>query len=241
MIAGLQEDLQFIPPRRDVVQDRVQLIFEHARGIVDTMSALSGTSTAKLGEVLDRQSFEVERYIAALQELATPRLAMSLSEVGLEDEAEAGGKAAYLGEIKNKIGLPVPNGFVLTTEAYRRFCGIPHWVRIRDATRAADLDQLDTIRTTSKNLQELVMETELPRAVEVAISDRARALTGPSTGFAVRSSAVGEGGAQILRRSVPHGLERDRRPTRSGLQTGESPPASASALFPIASPPASLK
>src|ERR671939_157243 len=36
----------------------------------------------------------------------------------------AGGKAASLGELAD-AGLPVPGGFCITTEAYRRAVGIP--------------------------------------------------------------------------------------------------------------------
>src|SRR5450432_2243129 len=44
-------------------------------------------------------------------------------------------KDAVLGEIQNRMGLPVPDGFVLTTEAYCQYCGIPLWEKFRDATR----------------------------------------------------------------------------------------------------------
>ena len=47
-----------------------------------------------------------------------------------------------LGEIKDRLGLAVPDGFVLTTEAYRQFCGIPFWSTIRDALRDSDLADL---------------------------------------------------------------------------------------------------
>ena len=43
-----------------------------------------------------------------------------LDTVGRDDVAIAGGKGANLGELI-RAGLPVPTGFVLTTEAYRAF------------------------------------------------------------------------------------------------------------------------
>jgi phosphoenolpyruvate synthase/pyruvate phosphate dikinase len=42
---------------------------------------------------------------------------VSLSDLGQDDLATAGGKAANLGELV-RAGFPVPNGFVVTTEAY---------------------------------------------------------------------------------------------------------------------------
>ncbi len=192
LISGLQEDLNYVPPKRDVIEDRVAALFDRAQGTVAALEKLTGYRQDRLRQMLDSQQNEIERYIASLQELVTPRLAAWLREIGIEDSAEAGGKAAALGEVKRKLGLPVPDGYVLTTEAYRQFCGIPHWQKIRDAIREVEPTDLEALRDVSRMLQELVLETPLPRAVEVAITDRARALK-TGGGLAVRSSAVGEG------------------------------------------------
>ncbi len=194
LMAGLQEDLQYVPPRRDVLGGRVADIFSRASGVVDALNSLTGSSYASLQAAVEAQRNEVERYVAACQELTTPRLSGWLSEFGLDAVAEVGGKAAYLGEIKNKLGLPVPDGYVLTTEAYRRFCGIPLWEQIRDAVQEIDLNELDSLSAISARLVGLVMEAPLPRAVEVAVSERALHLSRDGQGLAVRSSAVGEGG-----------------------------------------------
>ena len=45
------------------------------------------------------------------------RFVVSLGDLGRDDVATAGGKAANLGELV-RAGFPVPNGFVVTTEAY---------------------------------------------------------------------------------------------------------------------------
>lgn len=193
VIVALQEDLQYVPPRRDVVEDRVGAIFTKAGGIVAALDRLTGFRHAILQGALEAQRNEVERYIAAQQELLSPRLAVWLFEVGLADAAEVGGKAAALAEVKNKLGLPVPDGYALTTEAYRQFCGIRHWKAIRDSLKNLLAADHGAIREIAGQLQELVMSTPLPRAVEVAIGDRARVFEGHGHHLAVRSSAVGEG------------------------------------------------
>jgi pyruvate,water dikinase len=193
IIVGLQEDLQYVPPRREVVESRVGTIFQKAGDIVGTLDRLTGFRHAILYGALDNQRNEVERYVAAQQELSTPRLAVWLYEVGLADSSEVGGKAAALGEVKNKLGLPVPNGYALTTEAYQQFCGIRHWKTIRDFTKDLVATDLAAIQEISAQLQALVLSTPLPRAVEVAVADRASVLEGHGYHLAVRSSAVGEG------------------------------------------------
>jgi pyruvate, water dikinase len=191
VIVGLQEDLTYVPPRRDIVETRVGQIFEKAGGIVAALDELTGFYHEKLYQALAQQQDEVERYIAVLQEFGGGRLAAWMYEIGVDDIEEAGGKAGTLGEVKRKLNLPVPNGYVLTTEAYRQFCGVPNWIKIRDAIHEIDPTDLEAIRESSSMLHEMVMDTPLSRALEVALTDRARALE--TQRFAVRSSAVGEG------------------------------------------------
>jgi len=98
------------------------------------------------------------------------------------------------GEIRNRLGLPVPDGFVLTTEAYRRYCGIPIWAEIRDAIRNLDLKDLEAVQRVSEALTRKAMDCPLPRAAEVAIAGRTETLLKNGGTLAVRSSAKGEGG-----------------------------------------------
>ena len=194
LMARLQEDLQYVPPRRDVLGDRVPTIFTKIGEVVAALQRLTGVRYDSLAAALDAQQLEIERYSAALEELVKPRLSAWLSEVNARSENDAGSKAAMLGEIRNKLGLPVPDGFVLTTEAYRQYCGIPLWNEIRDAIRNLDLNDLDALRRVSEELTRKAMDCPLPRTVEVAITGRTETLLKNGGTLAVRSSAKGEGG-----------------------------------------------
>ena len=198
VLSGLQEDLREVPPLRDALGGRITTIFDEAERIVAALGKLTGGRYSSLFAVLRDQRHDVETYIAACQELTTPRLSTSLSEVDAQAALEVGGKAAALGEIKNRLGLPVPDGYVLTTEAYRQFCGLPLWMAVRDATREADLNDLDALRAISAKLKDMVLACPVPRNIEVAITERAFKLTTGGLGFAVRSSAVGEGGERTF-------------------------------------------
>lgn len=197
LMAGMQEDLKYVPPYREIFSRRVTEVFERAAGIVASLEALTGAVKRPLALALSEQRREVESYLARQQEIRPRRLSAWLSEVGMASAAEVGGKAAALGEIRNRLGAPVPDGYVLTTEAYRRFCGIPLWKEIREALRGADPADLEGLRGISTRLMTRVLQCPLPRAVEVAVSERARVLAAASSlgGLAIRSSAVGEGGA----------------------------------------------
>jgi len=197
-MARLQEDLRFVSPRRAIVGDRIAALYEKSEQTVSTLERLGRFSFPKLHESLHEQRDEVERYIAAQEELVPSHFAHWLVEIGESSVGVAGGKAASLGEIKNKLHLPVPDGFVLTTDAYRQFCGIPLWEKIRDATHQLDLNDLNALEKISADLSAMVMALPVPRAIEVAITERARTLCEPGGGLAVRSSAVGEGGQRTF-------------------------------------------
>ncbi len=198
LIASLQEDLRFVPPRRDVLGDRPRLIFETAGTIVATLEGLLKKPHSKLAHRLSLFKSETEGFLAFEEERAERRLAASLSEIGLEDSPETGEKAAALGEVKNALELPVPDGFVMTAEAYWRFFGLARFKELRDAFRGLSHDDMDGVKRASEMLVTLVRESPIPRAAEAAMEERAKLLGGNGAPLAVRSSAVGEGGERTF-------------------------------------------
>ncbi len=198
LISALQEDLQFAPPLRDILGTRIATVYERLGATVSALEKLSGVPYSQLHSSIAAQQNEVERYVASRQELANPDLSAWLADFDGSAVTEVGSKAAALAEIKNKLRLPVPDGYVLTANSYRQFCGIPLWSQIRDATRNLDLNDLDALGATSARLTDRVMASPVPRGIEVAVTGRAHILRRACDGFAVRSSAVGEGGERTF-------------------------------------------
>jgi pyruvate,water dikinase len=196
LMAGLQDDLQYVPPRREVLGGRIGTVFNRIHGVVASLERLTGVSQRTLAAAIETQRSEIDRYSAGLEERAKPRLCAWLSDLDADSENEAGSKAAALGEICNRLGLPVPDGFVLTAEAYRQYCGIPLWEKIRDAFHNPDVNDLDALSRVSESLTRCVKESALPQGVEGAITDGAATLLRQGGALAVRSSARGEGNAR---------------------------------------------
>ena len=192
ILASIQEDLQYTTAREEVLADRVASIFDRTDRVVEALGTLTARDHPLLARAARAQRREVERFLVASRARPTPGLAASLSDVDVSSAEEVGSKAAFLGEVKNRLRLPVPDGFALTAEAYRQFCETPLWIRIRNATRPADLGDLEALQEIAAHLTGRVMDLPVPRELEVAITEGARAL-GASAGLAVRSSAVGEG------------------------------------------------
>jgi pyruvate,water dikinase len=122
-------------------------------------------------------------------------------DITRSDVALVGGKGANLGEM-TRAGFPVPPGFVVTVDAYRRFAeatGIAGKLRERLAT--LNVDDPDQLRLTSEAIQTLVREAAMPddvRAEVLAAYAQLSADDGvPEAIVAVRSSGTVEDTAQF--------------------------------------------
>jgi phosphoenolpyruvate synthase/pyruvate phosphate dikinase len=117
------------------------------------------------------------------------RYLRGLADLGRGDLATAGGKGANLGEL-TRAGLPVPPGFVLTTDAYRAFVasgGIGATV-LALADLAPDAEPA-AYEEPSRRIRELFAGAAVPDDVATELQE-ARAALGPAV--AVRSSATAE-------------------------------------------------
>lgn len=121
-------------------------------------------------------------------------------DVGRHDVALVGGKGANLGEML-RAGLPVPPGFVVTSEAFRMFyksAGLSTEVERR--LERLDVDDTKALQAASAELQNLVRVTSVPNEVRAAIVEayerlgRREGVTAPFV--AVRSSATAEDSAE---------------------------------------------
>src|SRR5689334_17068257 len=85
-----------------------------------------------------------------------PPLVRWFQDLSRDDVAVAGGKGANLGEM-TRAGLPVPPGFVVTVDAYRRFAGANGIdARVAERLERLDVDDPDALRAASDALQTLV-------------------------------------------------------------------------------------
>lgn len=108
----------------------------------------------------------------------------------------AGGKGANLGELVS-IKVPVPPGFVVTTQAYKDFLkstGLEE--RIASILREVDVNDKASLDRASSMIRQLIMEAPMPKEIEESIRgayrELARRLGIAKPLVAVRSSASAE-------------------------------------------------
>ena len=114
-------------------------------------------------------------------------------ELTIDDVGRAGGKGANLGELVS-AGLPVPEGFVVTAQAYLEAMDVGG-VRadLVDRVSTADADESSLARVAAE-LQDLVHKAGMPDSLRRELLDAYRRLGGDPF-VAVRSSATGEDSA----------------------------------------------
>ncbi|MFI9150352.1 rifamycin-inactivating phosphotransferase [Streptomyces sp. NPDC053367] len=106
--------------------------------------------------------------------------------------AVVGGKGAHLGGLRRIDGIRVPDGFCVTTEAFRRvMADVPSIEDRLDELSRVSPDDRDAIRTLSARIRRGIEEAALPEDLAAAIT-RAYARLGERTACAVRSSATAE-------------------------------------------------
>ncbi|HSL42120.1 MAG TPA: PEP/pyruvate-binding domain-containing protein [Anaerolineales bacterium] len=115
-------------------------------------------------------------------------LPLSDSQADIET---VGGKGMSLSRLA-QMGLPVPAGFHVTTEAYRQFVAANALQgQILSALQSADISQPATLETASATISVLFTESQIPSDVEAAIRNTYEALE-ERKAVAVRSSATAE-------------------------------------------------
>ncbi|GAB6180920.1 PEP/pyruvate-binding domain-containing protein [Desulfotomaculum defluvii] len=107
----------------------------------------------------------------------------SFKEVTAKDVATVGGKGANLGELF-LAGFPIPSGFCITVEAYRKF--------IRNANLSDISIDRDSVAQISREIIEKIYLEKMPEELRAAIINAYYSIIGPNSPVAVRSSATAE-------------------------------------------------
>jgi pyruvate,water dikinase len=189
---------------------------EHSRGPVEM-------DTVK--RLFDRLHLAVQKMLVALGDLGDPRsedllktlqqftrqttplfdpalsipthpILLPLSEIRAEMTAFVGHKAACLGDISRSMGLPVPDGFVLTARAFDDFMAANDLTGLIEAyLHGIDLDRTGPIQERCEHIRRLILQAPVPgdieRAVRAEMERWAHRRAAPVF-TSVRSTAVGE-------------------------------------------------
>ncbi|NTW34775.1 MAG: pyruvate, water dikinase [Syntrophobacteraceae bacterium] len=128
------------------------------------------------------------------------RLVLPLAEIDKDKADLVGSKMANVGEVKNRLKLRVPGGFVVTSAGYQRFFEANELQNEIDRRlQASEADELDQYYALSADIQQLIIRARVPEDLEREIMDAYHALEAEAgeeeVRVSVRSSALGEDAA----------------------------------------------
>lgn len=170
----------------------------HAFRMVKSLDVLSGHRYSQLYPVLEGIHERIKAELEVKREATEAALVLPYSAISKEMVDVVGGKNAHLGEVHNRLQLPVPPGFAITTHAYDAFLAHNDLVEeINKRKLAIDINDVESIREASEAIQALISAAHLPAALETAILDAygemgRRSESGAALRVSLRSSAIGE-------------------------------------------------
>ncbi|MFD4793238.1 rifamycin-inactivating phosphotransferase [Streptomyces anulatus] len=122
----------------------------------------------------------------------TDQYVLDLEEVDETRIAVVGGKGAHLGGLSRIEGICVPDGFCVTTDAFRRaMAEAPSLDDRLDELSRLDPEDRGAIRTLSARMRRIIEEVAVPGDVTAAVTG-ALGRFGEQGAYAVRSSATAE-------------------------------------------------
>jgi pyruvate,water dikinase len=202
------EILRMITELEGVLTGGKELSLEEIRSLTAALKAHVETMVADLNVLADGHYRELESKIEKIaagiedeyRQAREPvtRLCLPLEAILREHADAVGGKSSNLGEVRNRVGLPVPQGFAVTSCAYRSFVGASGiQQRLGECWNRIDLEDRTGLSRISAEMMRLVREAPIQKNVEEEIARAARDLHRKAHGKArvsVRSSAIGEDG-----------------------------------------------
>ena len=125
---------------------------------------------------------------------------VDLDKVGMNDLPLVGGKNASLGEMLQRLdhlGINIPNGFVVTVNAYHDFLSHSSLGEaIKKTIGEINFDDLESLRRGGLQVRNLIRNSKFPQEISKAIIDRyfqlSQTFGQEQTDVAVRSSATAE-------------------------------------------------
>lgn len=141
-------------------------------------------------------SRRMEEILARQPEIPEGRFVLPLSEIDKDDADQVGDKMANLGEVSKKVGLEVPDGFVITASAAQHFMNASGLQdEINRLLKTLDINDLESLYSASAQIQKLISLAPVPNGLADDIDKHYRDLSSgktPDPLISMRSSAMEE-------------------------------------------------
>ncbi len=173
-------------------EDLISLVYD----LAEDLNALSHGKYPGLFDATERIGVTVLKDLAHRRRVRKGELVIPLRALSADMAEEVGGKAANLGEVTNRAGLPTPTGFAVSAYACQQFLkGSGLSERIARRMRRIDVSDTERLMAVCAEIQEMIMATEPPAELTAELERNMAELTmrfGPGVRVSARSSATCE-------------------------------------------------
>jgi pyruvate, water dikinase len=182
-------DRQYIRASYKKIRDSV---FE----MVEALNQMVPDRFNSLFDIFNEIDHKIQNRVYGTKEIPISPFTLALQEVTQDMMEQVGGKNANLGEMRNRVGLPIPLGFAITSYAYKVFIeGNQLGQQIAKQLESLESRDLEAIAVASRKVQQSILLAKIPMTLERSILDsydRLTAEAGRGIPISIRSSAVGE-------------------------------------------------
>ncbi len=169
-------------------------IFDTTFEFIQSLNDMTGSRYIFLYEVLERLRVSSGEKLKEEPEETPEKYIIPIEKITAEHLKDTGGKAANLGEIRNILRLPTPQGFSITSYTFREFINFNNLDgKISDLLATLDINDTEKIDEVSVQIQDMASQSIVPPLIEESIYAEIDRI-GKQKNFSVRSSAVGEDG-----------------------------------------------
>src|SRR3989304_3124137 len=199
LMADMEEKLsgEFLFDRHYINQ-KIMEIAEGVKKIVYKLNEISGNKLYVLHDRFFDIISKIEKFLTKHWEIPASPNTLSLDEITKEMLDRLGGKNANLGEVRNRLRIPTPDGFAISAFAFKGFMEHNKILeQINKILFELKVDNLEELNNKSKEIQEQVIKAEIPKDLEQEIQDAYLKLSdrcGKKVSVSVRSSALQEDG-----------------------------------------------
>lgn len=190
-----QADYQF---DRQYIRNSYNLMRERVSQMIDALNGMVPDRYRSLYDVFKKIDDGIQEAVFGVREIPLSPLTIPLEGITKEMGEVVGGKNANLGEMRNHIGLPVPEAFAVSAYVYKIF--VEERVLGNESKKrlaALDINDREALRQLSEEIREAIFFASIPDELEEAIFSSHSRLTAGLEGeipVSIRSSAVREDG-----------------------------------------------
>ena len=145
--------------------------------MIDRLNEISGNRYSPLYDRYSVISSGIEELLARKREIPVCNYTLPYGEVTGDMTDRLGGKNANLGEVRNRIHLPTPDGFAISTYAFKKF--IDHndlHGKISGMLDGLSPDDLAELNIATAEIQDMITYAEVPGDIADAVDKAVRDL-----------------------------------------------------------------